>query len=165
MTDLQRSVSNINRKSGLKWGVLEKISALKIRLYSLADENRQRPTKKHTNYVFLPLIATAYRWQKDRLERFFAVWGSGSRFVVGLFLLKLLQLFQHRFLFRGLAARCRKLLLIQHHVDILADIFQCRDVRLQGFQWVMCAGYAKRLSFLMKYMNDLRNLHIKNQNH
>ena len=28
------------------------------------------------------------------------------------------------------AARCGKLLLIQHHVDILADIFQCGDVRL-----------------------------------
>ena len=45
--------------------------------------------------------------------------------MVGLFLLKLLQLFQHRFLLRGLAARCGKLLLIQHQVDILADIFQC----------------------------------------
>lgn len=133
MTSLQRSVSTINRKSGLKWGVLEKISTLKMRLYSLANENSQKPTK--TNYVFLPLIATAYRWQKDRLERFFAVWGSGSRFVVGLFLLKLLQLFQHRFLLRGLAARYRKLLLIQHHVDILADIFQGRNVRLQGFQF------------------------------
>ena len=33
-----------------------------------------------------------------------------------------------------LAARCGKLLLIQHHVNILADIFQGRDVRLQGFQ-------------------------------
>ena len=61
MTGFQRSTSTINRKSGLKWGVLEKISALKIRLYSLADENRQRPTKKQTNYVLLPLIATAYR--------------------------------------------------------------------------------------------------------
>jgi hypothetical protein len=61
MTGFQRGASTINRKSGLKWGVLEKISALKVRLYSLADENRQRPTKKHTNYVFLPLIATAYR--------------------------------------------------------------------------------------------------------
>ena len=39
------------------------------------------------NYVLLPLIATAYRWQKDRLERFFAVWGGRNRFVVGLFLL------------------------------------------------------------------------------
>ena len=29
MTSLQRSVSTINRKSGLKWGVLEKISTLK----------------------------------------------------------------------------------------------------------------------------------------
>ena len=59
MTSLQRSVSTINRKSGLKWGVLEKISALKVRLYSLASENSQKPAK--TNYVFLPLIATAYR--------------------------------------------------------------------------------------------------------
>jgi len=56
---IQRSVSTINRKSGLKWGVLEKISTLKMRLYSLANENSQKPTK--TNYVFLPLIATAYR--------------------------------------------------------------------------------------------------------
>jgi len=39
--------------------VLEKISTLKMRLYSLANENSQKPTK--TNYVFLPLIATAYR--------------------------------------------------------------------------------------------------------
>ena len=147
MTSLQRSVSTINRKSGLKWGVLEKISTLKMRLYSLANENSQKPTK--TNYVFLPLIATAYRWQKDRLERFFAVWGSGSRFVVGLFLLKLLQLFQHRFLFRGLTARCGKLLLIQHHVGILADIFQCRDVRLQGFQLgaQLCAAGLQRRKF------------------
>ena len=59
MTSLQRSVSTINRKSGLKWGVLEKISTLKMRLYSLANENSQESTK--TNYVFLPLIATAYR--------------------------------------------------------------------------------------------------------
>ena len=59
MTDFQRGASTINRKSGLKWGVLEKISALKVRLYSLANENSQKPTK--TNYVFLPLIATAYR--------------------------------------------------------------------------------------------------------
>jgi len=59
MTGFQRGASTINRKSGLKWGVLEKISALKVRLYSLANENSQKPTK--TNYVFLPLIATAYR--------------------------------------------------------------------------------------------------------
>ena len=59
MTGFQRGASTINRKSGLKWGVLEKISALKVRLYSLASENSQKPTK--TNYVFLPLIATAYR--------------------------------------------------------------------------------------------------------
>ena len=45
MTGLQRSVSTINRKSGLKWGVLEKISTLKIRLYLLANENSQKPTK------------------------------------------------------------------------------------------------------------------------
>ena len=45
MTSLQRSVSTINRKSGLKWGVLEKISTLKIRLYLLANENSQKPTK------------------------------------------------------------------------------------------------------------------------
>ena len=32
-------------KSGLKWGVLEKISALKVRLYSLASENSQKPAK------------------------------------------------------------------------------------------------------------------------
>ena len=106
MTGFQRGASTINRKSGLKWGVLEKISTLKMRLYSLANENSQKPTK--TNYVFLPLIATAYRWQKDRLERFFAVWGSGSRFVVGLFLLKLLQLFQHlRTLFRSEMSGCK----------------------------------------------------------
>ena len=61
MTGFQRGASTINRKSGLKWGVLEKISALKVRLYSLASENSQKPAKKHTNYVFLPLIATAYR--------------------------------------------------------------------------------------------------------
>ena len=59
MTGFQRGASTINRKSGLKWGVLEKNSALKVRLYSLANENSQKPTK--TNYVFLPLIATAYR--------------------------------------------------------------------------------------------------------
>ena len=47
--------------------------------------------------------------------------------MVGLFLLKLLQLFQHRFLFRGLAARCEKLLLVQHHINILADTFQIGD--------------------------------------
>ena len=101
------------------------------------------------NYVLLPLIATAYRWQKDRLERFFAVWGGRNRFVVGLFLLKLLQLFQHRFLLRGLAARCGKLLLIQHHVNILADIFQGRDVRLQGFQLgaQLCAARLQRRKF------------------
>jgi hypothetical protein len=42
-------------------GVLEKISALKVRLYSLASENSQKPAKKQMNYVLLPLIATAYR--------------------------------------------------------------------------------------------------------
>ena len=52
------------------------------------------------------------------------------RFLCGLRRLGFFQLFQHRFLLRGLAARCGKLLLIQHHVDILADIFQCGDVRL-----------------------------------
>ena len=81
--------------------------------------------------------------------RFFAVWGGRNRFVVGLFLLKLLQLFQHRFLLRGLAARCGKLLLIQHHVDILADIFQGRDIRLQGFQFgtQFCAAGLQRRKF------------------
>ena len=69
--------------------------------------------------------------------------------MVGLFLLKLLQLFQHRFLLRHLTARCRKLLLIQHHVDILADIFQCGDVRLQGFQLgvQLCAAGLQRRKF------------------
>ena len=52
------------------------------------------------------------------------------RFLCGLRRLGFFQLFQHRFLLRGLAARCGKLLLIQHHIDILADIFQCGDVRL-----------------------------------
>ena len=56
--------------------------------------------------------------------------------MVGLFLLKLLQLFQHRFLLRHLTARCRKLLLIQHHVDILADIFQCGDAGCKVSSWV-----------------------------
>mgnify|MGYP006983003302 CR=1 FL=1 len=47
---------------------------------------------------------------------------------------------------RGLAARCGKLLLIQHHVDILADIFQGRDIRLQGFQFgtQFCAAGLQR---------------------
>ena len=45
MTDFQRGASTINRKSGLKRGVLEKISALKVRLYSLASENSQKPAK------------------------------------------------------------------------------------------------------------------------
>ena len=69
--------------------------------------------------------------------------------MVGLFLLKLLQLFQHRFLLRGLAARCGKLLLIQHHVDILADTFQSGDVRLQGFQLgaQLCAAGLQRRKF------------------
>ena len=62
MTGFQRGASTINRK---KWskngGVLEKISALKVRLYSLASENSQKPAKKQMNYVLLPLIATAYR--------------------------------------------------------------------------------------------------------
>ena len=61
MTGFQRGASTINRKSGLKWGVLEKISALKARLYSLASENSQKSAKKQMNYVLLPLIATAYR--------------------------------------------------------------------------------------------------------
>ena len=61
MTDFQRGASTINRKSGLKRGVLEKISALKVRLYSLASENSQKSAKKQMNYVLLPLIATAYR--------------------------------------------------------------------------------------------------------
>ena len=43
MTDFQRGASTI--KSGLKRGVLEKISALKVRLYSLASENSQKPAK------------------------------------------------------------------------------------------------------------------------
>ena len=64
---------------------------------------------------------------------------SSLKFLCVIFLLGLLlglrrfgffQLFQHRFLLRGLAARCGKLLFIQHHVDIFADIFQCGDVRL-----------------------------------
>ena len=69
--------------------------------------------------------------------------------MVGLFLLKLLQLFQHRFFFRGLAVRCGKLLLIQHHVDILADIFQGGDIRLQGFQFgtQFCAAGLQRRKF------------------
>ena len=46
MTGFQRGASTINRKSGLKWGVLEKNSALKVRLYSLASENSQKPAKK-----------------------------------------------------------------------------------------------------------------------
>ena len=61
MTGFQRGASTINRKSGLNWGVLEKISALKVRLYSLASENSQKSAKKQMNYVLLPLIATAYR--------------------------------------------------------------------------------------------------------
>ena len=61
----------------------------------------------------------------------------------------LLPAFQYRFLLRGLAARCGKLLLIQHHVDILADIFQCGDVRLQGFQLgvQLCAAGLQRRKF------------------
>ena len=47
MTGFQRGASTINRKSGLKWGVLEKNSALKVRLYSLASENSQKPAKKN----------------------------------------------------------------------------------------------------------------------
>ena len=47
MTGFQRGASTINRKSGLKWGVLEKISALKIRLYSLANENSQKLKKTY----------------------------------------------------------------------------------------------------------------------
>ena len=45
MTGFQRGASTIIIKIGLKWGVLEKISALKVRLYSLASENSQKPAK------------------------------------------------------------------------------------------------------------------------
>ena len=52
MTGFQRGASTINRKSGLKWGVLEKISALKVRLYSLASENSQKPAKTNEFMYF-----------------------------------------------------------------------------------------------------------------
>ena len=55
-----------------------------------------------------------------------------------------MQLLQHRFFLRGLAVRCGKLLLIQHHVDILADIFQRGQVGLQGFKLAAQLGKAGR---------------------
>ena len=51
--------------------------------------------------------------------------------MVGLFLLKLLQLFQHRFLLRGLTARCGKLLLIQHHEAGLKKLPKAKDLSIE----------------------------------
>ena len=66
MSNFQRGGSTINRKSGLKWGVLEKISTLKIRLYLLANENSQKPTIRQE--VWRKQCGTESAWRLQQID-------------------------------------------------------------------------------------------------